>query len=130
MFCALFTGLLLAGCGLFNMPDNDPPTHARIELTGDNSKSAQVVFSSTLIPLGDDIPVFLDADTVYSNLPISRQYEIDGPEFWIIVTRDDPGNDNMSMRVWAGDFLFVDDPVLPDTQQVVQVRYRFATSRY
>jgi hypothetical protein len=125
ILCSLTVGLLLAGCGLFSMPGNEPPSHVRIELSGATDTRARVVFSSTLYPSGDDLPIFLEADTVDANLPISRQFEIDGPEFWLIVTRDDPEHDNMGMKVWAGDFLFVDDPVLPDTQQVVTVRYRF-----
>lgn len=128
VIATLVVGLFLAGCGLFSMPEEDAPSHVRVQLSGASDTRAQIVYSSTLIP-GDDMPIFLAADTVESNLPISAEFAIDGPEFWVIINRDDPEHDNMGVKIWAGDFLFVDDPVLPDSQRTVRVRYRFTTFR-
>lgn len=119
----------VTGCGLFELPSDDRPSEARIELTGNPSATARVIFSSDLMYVGDDLPLFLAADTVETKLPATHRFDIDGPEFWLVIFRDDPTNDEMGLKAWAGDFLFADEPALPDSQAVVNLRYRFVDTR-
>jgi hypothetical protein len=124
----LVIGLALAGCGLFDMPKDEPPNNVRVELNGATDTRAKMVFSQDFL-LGDDLPIFLAADTVEGTLPMSQNFDLNRTEFWLYIHRDSPEADNMSIRVWAGDFLFVDDPVLPDTQQTVRIRYSYSSFR-
>lgn len=133
-FVAMWVAIVLlfsamTGCGLFELPNDDRPSEARIELTGNPSASARVVFSSNVMYVGDEFPLFLEADTVESELPGIHRFNIDGPEFWLVVLREDPANDEMGLKAWAGDFLFADEPALPDSQAVVNLRYRFVDMR-
>lgn len=117
--------LMLTGCGLIDMPTDDPPEYARIELQGNTNAEVEVIFSSVLAPTQDGDPVMLAADTLVSALPVSRTYTMHNPEFFLKLTRLDPGDDDLEVRVWAGDLLFVDNPALPDTQATVRVVYRY-----
>lgn len=117
--------IIVPGCGLFDMPDNEMPDTARLELTGETDARVQVVYANDFTVVGD-LLVPVDPDTIESALPMSRQYDIEKPEFHLIIHRLNPGEDNLGVKVWAGDFLFVDEPVLPDSQETMRVRYRYS----
>lgn len=117
--------IVAAGCGLFDMPDNEPPGTARVELTGETDARVQVVYANDFT-IDGDLLVPVDPDTVEAALPMSKQYDVDKPEFLLVIHRLNAGEDNIGVKVWAGDVLFVDQPVLPDSQETLHVRYRFS----
>jgi hypothetical protein len=121
--------IVLGACGLMSVPEDEPPSRARVELGGTSASGVTLVFANG--PAGDDTtrPMFFRADTLDLKLPVTREFAVESTEFWLVIRRDEPHRDRLSAKVWADDFLFVNLPELPDTQRVVTIRYRHEAGR-